>query len=51
MHEKRHILRECKCFNLYIRNSYKNGVCSKEKISESHERDILQSLKQEGEIK
>jgi len=51
MHEKRQLLRECKCFKLYIQNSYKNGMCSEEQIAESHERDILQSLKQDEEIK
>jgi hypothetical protein len=50
MHEKRQILRECKCFKLNIRNSYKNGMYSEEQNVESHERDILQSLKQDEEI-
>ena len=51
MQEKRQILRECKCFKLHIRNSYKNVIYSEEQIAENHGRDILQSLKQDEEIK
>jgi len=46
MQEKRQILRECKCFKLHIRNSYKNGIYSEKQIAEKYGRDFLQSLKQ-----